>query len=495
VRQPVSVIGAAAIALLSGALAASSTPAHMLLAAGLLLLFTASFINTEWGLYILIFSMLLSPEITVGGTAGSSLGRGVSLRLEDLILVVIGLSWFARNAVVKELGLFLKTPLNLPIFLYMLSCVLSTGFGLMAGRVEFKTGALYVLKYFEYFVIFFMMVNHARSSGQVKRFVFCLFLTAFIVAVIGMLQIPGGERVSAPFEGGGGEPNTFGGYLLFIGMTAAGIAVKTRDIRTRHLLLLFILCLVPPFFFTQSRSSYLAFIPAGLFLALMAERRFVIVGLVCIGLMASPLFLPDIVKQRIRYTFNQPEEPGQIIIGDVRLDTSTSARLQSWKEVMRDFTRHPILGHGVTGYAFVDAQFPRVLAETGLLGMAAFLYLLAAIFKLAWRRFKEAQEPYYRGLVMGFLAGFVGLIVHSIGVNTFVIVRIMEPFWFFVGIIAVLPMVQPEAPAAESAAALCGRRPLWAEERCRLLKSGSKTRPLSGSAAARGNGDAVDHTV
>lgn len=459
-RQPVFVIGSAAIALVIGGLVASSPPAQMALAIGLLVIFTVSFINTEWGLYILIFSMLLSPEIIVGGTAGGSLGRGVSVRLEDVLLAVIGLSWLARNAVVKDLGLFLKTPLNLPILFYMLACVLSTGFGFMAGRVEFKTGALYVLKYFEYFVVFFMLVNHVRSSAQVKRFVFCLFLTAFIVAVIGMLQIPGGERVSAPFEGEGGEPNTFGGYLLFIGMVAAGIAVKIRDVRTRHALLLFILCLVPPFFFTQSRSSYLAFIPAGLSLALMAERRFVIVGLVCVGLMASPLFLPDIVKQRIRFTFNQPEEPGQITIGDVRLDTSTSARLQSWKDVMRDFTRHPFLGHGVTGYAFVDAQFPRVLAETGLLGLAAFLYLLAAIFKLAWRRFQEAREPYYRGLVMGFLAGLVGLVVHSIGVNTFIIVRIMEPFWFFVGIIAVLPMLQAETPAAVPSAAARGRRPL-----------------------------------
>jgi len=448
VRQVLFPIALAGLALLLGGLAASLPPAHMLLVVLLLIIFTVSFIKPERALYILIFSMLLSPEITLGETASSSLGRGVTLRLEDLLLIVIGLSWFARTAVVKDLGMFLKTPLNRPILFYMLACVLSTGFGVMTGRVELKTGTLFVLKYFEYFIVYFMTVNHLRDAAQLRRFVFCLFLTAFIVALIGMFQIPGGERVSAPFEGHGGEPNSFGGYLLFIGMIAAGIAVKTRDIRLRQLLLFFILCLVPPFFFTQSRSSYLAFIPAGLFLAFLSERRFVIVGLVCVGLMLSPLFLPEIVKQRISYTFNQPEEPGQITIGDVRLDTSTSARLQSWKEVLRDFTRHPILGHGVTGYPFVDAQFPRVLAETGLLGLAAFLTLLAAVFRLAWGRFREANDPFQRGLVMGFLAGYVGLIVHSVGVNTFIIVRIMEPFWFFVGVIAVLPTLQPEAPAA-----------------------------------------------
>jgi O-antigen ligase len=188
-------------------------------------------------------------------------------------------------------------------------------------------------------------------------------------------------------------------------------------------------------------------------LAFMTEKRVVIIGLVSVALMLSPLFLPSVVKQRILYTFNQPRDPDQIIIGDVRLDTSTSARLQSWRNALRDFQKHPILGYGVTGYAFVDAQFPRVLVETGVFGLAAFLYLLYSVFRLALHQLRETEEPYYRGLVTGFIAGFVGLLVHAIGVNTFIIVRIMEPFWFFVGIITVLPMLQQE----ESAPIPCGQ--------------------------------------
>jgi O-antigen ligase len=447
-RSAVLAIVLIAIALVTGVLVAHSTPVRMLLYLGLLIIFMATFIKAEWGLYILIFSMLLSPEVVLGDTTRMSLSRGVTLRLEDLLLVVIGLSWLARNAVLKDIGLFLKTPLNKPIFFYVVACVLATGFGFMAGRVELRTGALHVLKYFEYFIVFFMMVNHVRNRAQVKRFVLFLFLTAFIVAVIGMFQIPDGERLSAPFEGKVGEPNTLGGYLLFIGMTAAGMAIKIKETRTRYLLLFFILCLVPPFFFTQSRSSYLALIPAGMTLALMTEKRVIIIGLVSLGLLLSPLFLPEVVKQRILYTFNQPREPDQIIIGDVRLDTSTSARLQSWKDCLRDFQKHPILGYGVTGYAFVDAQFPRVLVEAGLFGLSAFLYLLYSVFRLALRHLRDTEDPYYRGLITGFIAGFVGLVVHAIGVNTFILVRIMEPFWFFVGIITVLPMLKQEEPAA-----------------------------------------------
>jgi hypothetical protein len=46
----------------------------------------------------------------------------------------------------------------------MLTCVLSTGFGFAAGRLELITSLLYVLKYFEYFIVFFMLVNHVRNG-------------------------------------------------------------------------------------------------------------------------------------------------------------------------------------------------------------------------------------------------------------------------------------------------------------------------------------------
>jgi O-antigen ligase len=287
-----------------------------------------------------------------------------------------------------------------------------------------------------------MMVNHVRNTDQVKRLVICLFVTCFIAAIIGAFQIPGGGRVSAPFEGDTGEPNTFGGYLLFMGVVAAGLLAKTNHSKGKQILVVLLVCIIPPFLFTQSRSSYLAVIPALLVLGFMIERRVIIIGVLAVAFMISPLYLPQAVKNRIMFTFTQPEEKGQIQIGELRLDTSTSARLKSWKEALSDWPKHPLMGYGVTGYQFVDAQFPRTIIETGVLGLFAFLYLLYSIFKLILNNLKEVRTAYYQGLGIGFLAGFVGLIVHSLGANTFIIVRIMEPFWFFVGIITVVPMLE-----------------------------------------------------
>jgi hypothetical protein len=72
-----------AAALLAGFLISQYPPTFLIWGALAFAIFTITFVKFEWGLYILIFSMLLSPEITIGETAGSSLERGVTLRFED----------------------------------------------------------------------------------------------------------------------------------------------------------------------------------------------------------------------------------------------------------------------------------------------------------------------------------------------------------------------------------------------------------------------------
>ena len=189
-------------ALLVGYLLTMLSAVHSFLLVILLLISVCIFIWPVAGLYLVIFSMLLSPEIITGDIGGkATLGRGITLRLEDFLLVLIALSWLARGAVDKSMGLFRKTPLNQPIAAYILVCFLATLWGKTTGNVQGKAGFFFVLKYFEYMIVFFMVVNYVNSADQAKRLLFCLFLTCFIVSVYGLIQIPGGGRVSAPFEG------------------------------------------------------------------------------------------------------------------------------------------------------------------------------------------------------------------------------------------------------------------------------------------------------
>jgi O-antigen ligase len=419
---------------------------HSFLLILLLLVFVCTFVWPEAGLYVLIFSMLLSPELIAGDIVGkATLSRGFTLRLEDFLLVFIGLSWLARNAVDKTTGLFRKTSLNQPIAAYILACFLATLWGKITGNVEGKAGFFFVLKYFEYMIVFFMVVNYVDSADQAKRLLFCLFLTCFIVSIYGLMQIPGGGRVSAPFEGETGEPNTFGGYLVFMGAVAAALMDHLKDLRVRLGLSLLLLVLLVSLVYTQSRASYLAVIPAFLMVSLLSPRRFYLVAALIIAVVLGPLILPKVATDRVASTFTQPEVSGQIQFGRLRLDTSASARIIGFREGLSAWRLKPFLGYGVTGFRFMDAQYPRILVETGILGMAAFLWLIYALFKVAFSSWQDTQNDLLRGLSAGLIAGLVGLLVHAIGANTFIIVRIMEPFWFLVGIVLALTAIREES--------------------------------------------------
>jgi O-antigen ligase/polysaccharide polymerase Wzy-like membrane protein len=431
-----------------------------LVLAAALAVFLIVFVRTEFGLYLVIFSMLLSPQLGSGGMVAE--GRRIVIRSEDILLLVVAFSWLAKTAVNKELGLTLKTPLNRPIVAYVAATAIATLVGYMTGTVAGFGGAFYVLKYVEYFVVYYMVVNNLIDRRQAWRLVAAAFLTAVIVSLIGMTMIPSGQRVSAPFEGKEGEPNTFGGYLLLLIAMAAGVALETKHLQTRAIYLGLTGLMSIPFLFTLSRTSYVGAIPAMGALAVLSSRRRLMIGALAVAIVASPAalaFLPDSVTKRVRYTFEPERGQPTVRVGAIGLDPSTSARLISVKQAFEGFTNRPILGYGVTGFAFMDQQFARTLVETGIIGFATFLALIWAVIKAGMHSLRTLTVPEDRGLALGFVAGTFGLLGHALGANTFIIVRIMEPFWFFAAIVVALPgLTQAEAVATPVPVARFSRR-------------------------------------
>jgi len=403
-----------------------------------------SFVNTEIGLYILIVSMLLGPQFIVGGpTPLPGRGRPFTLRVDDLLLVIIGLSWFLRSAVSKELGLFTRTPLNAPIVYYFAACLISTLLGYMMGTVQGLTGFFFVLKYFEYFIIYFIAVNHLKEKKQIERFVFTMLLVCLAVCIFAISQIPAGERVSAPFEGEGGEPNTLGGYLVLMLSIAIGLLLSYGSKKQKGFFVILSFFIAVSLAATLSRASWIALIPMTLTFLYFHKKKLPIILALLLIITATPFILPKSVIQRVTFTFEQPKQRGQITIGGTRLDTSTSDRFKVWRNILtRDFASNPLLGRGITGYGFVDSQYPRVLVETGIIGLATFLFLLITIYRNALYAYRISSDPLLSGVSLGYLAAFIAMVTHGIGTNTFIIVRIMEPFWFLTAMIIMIPRIE-----------------------------------------------------
>ncbi len=411
-----------------------------------------AFLSPLAGLYLLVFSMLLGPELLIGGMgSGTTLGRGVTLRFDDLLLVLVGVAWLARKAISKQAAPFFRTPLSRPIMLYTAACVLATLMGILTGRVRPVAGFFFLLKYYEYFFLYFMTVNIITSQKQIRSLVGASLVTCFLVSLFALSQIPSGERVSAPFEGKEGEPNTLGGYLVFMGAVLAGLLVTPGAVTNKVPFLILLGVSGIALQATLSRASFLA---AGVvilgFLGFVGRRNPFLLAFVLMGLLTSAWWAPQAVTERIMYTFTQPQEEGQIRLGSLRVDTSTSDRLRSWQQSLEYFQRSPLWGTGVAGGPFMDAMYPRVLVETGLLGMSTFLVLLWAVFQTGIAGYQQAPDPFMRGVALGFLLGFVGLLVHAVGSNTFIIVRIMEPFWLYAALIVRVLIMRDAHPASEA---------------------------------------------
>ncbi|HXZ44602.1 MAG TPA: O-antigen ligase family protein, partial [archaeon] len=401
----------------AGGLIVARTSAGLSLGGALLLVvLLASFLNTELALHIILLSMLLSPEILVGGVGGIALGKPETkgdvlvLRMEDLVLVGVALAWFARTAIFKELGLIRRTPLNRAILAYVVSLVLATLLGVFLGYVRPLRGFFYTLKYIEYFVVYFMAVNYMQEERQVRRLLATAFLTCAISALMGIAQIPSGERVAAPFEGKYGEPNTFGGYLVFMLALILGQALSAKTLPGEAGWFTFAGLLALPLLYTLSRSSWLAAIPMLLTLIFLSRRRLMLMIGLGILVILGPVAFPKQVVDRYNYTLNAKEDRGEYRIGSSRLDTSTSARLKSWEQGFQAWQRTPFLGFGVTGFGFIDAQFVRVLVESGLVGLATFLWLLWRIFQIGTDVHRRVVGTRFEGLSLGYLAGLVALI-------------------------------------------------------------------------------------
>jgi O-antigen ligase len=155
-----------------------------------------------------------------------------------------------------------------------------------------------------------------------------------------------------------------------MGALALALVHYLKDMRVRVGLALLLVVILVSLVYTQSRASYLAVIPVCLTFSILSRRRFYLIAGLIIALALSPFIIPRVARERILFTFKQPEEKGQIQFGKLRLDTSLSARVIGFKKALSAWRKSPFLGYGVSGFMFMDAQYPRILVETGIIGMA-----------------------------------------------------------------------------------------------------------------------------
>jgi O-antigen ligase len=157
------------------------------------------------------------------------------------------------------------------------------------------------------------------------------------------------------------------------------------------------LCLM----YSLSRGGYVAFLAGWVFLGL-TKQRVLLVALIVFALTWTTV-VPNAVQQRVFMTYDE----------NGALEHSAETRITLWEDAMELFDSNPATGTGFNTYAYMHRVgtyedthnfFLKVMVETGLIGLALFIWLIAKTFLTGFRLFRRAKDPFYASLGLGLAA-------------------------------------------------------------------------------------------
>lgn len=312
------------------------------------------------------------------------------------------------------------------------------------------------LKWTEVFIVAACVVWLVPCLRRVQMLLWAMIGAGALEALVGYRQwaadggdlATGGQiRVVGTFA----QPNPFAAYLNLTLPLALALTLFSRDRRERWVAGAASVVLLGAQYLAHSRGASLglaAAIVVLVVLGLRRERLAVWIVAVLAPLVAIAWLIGVIPARVINAVTNQFHVAGTTVCGRVdATDFSTVERIAHWVAGLRMFAAHPILGVGAGNYTsayprFACADWPEPLghahnyyintaAELGVIGLVAFLALVACVLYLGWRashRFAidvktlghPAGAQTRRILAIGLLAVLVGVAVHNLTDDLFV---------------------------------------------------------------------------
>lgn len=371
------------------------------------------------------------------------------LRLEWAVLVVVASAVFedylARvdPSAVKALGLLLVLawvlrrcagPLHAAGRSAVLEAAVAFTIALLLATVVHNNGTAgleVVLRYAGFLVVLWVLADVLRAGLTAERVARVYVVACAVAAACGLLAFSAGadRRVGGPV----GDPNDFAFFLL--PAIALGPAVRGTGGRRWPWDAMTVLIVVAVLG-TLSRGALLGLIAMGVLALAAGMVRLrtalgvsVVVGAVVLAVLAV---VPSLVTTSL-------EQKGVVA------DKNVSERLDLWAAAGRMTLEQPVVGMGPGAFARYhdeyttglpqDVNHPldvahntwlEVSSELGLLGLAAFVALLAIAFGTAWTAWRRRDDP----LAGAVAAALVGCAV----AGTFVTEQYYLPLWLLCGL-------------------------------------------------------------
>ncbi|MGI6452588.1 MAG: O-antigen ligase family protein [Syntrophomonadaceae bacterium] len=375
---------------------------------------------------------------------------------DELLFIMLVSVWVIKIAQTGEKPL--ASSLVLPLIIFYVAVLFV--FFVKGGEIQVAVVELRAL--IQYTFWFFLALNLVSTSQQVKKICDIFLAVGLIVALYGIYQYITGAEIPSTWvdraEGSVrsrafsfiGSPNVLGSFLIMqISISFASFMAARHWLKKRIYLGLTgisLLCLI----FTLSRGAWLVFFFAFILLGLWLDKR--IIALLIILALITPVAVPS-VYNRVAYMLS-PEYIAS---------SEQGGRIARWSQAVDYWEGAPMagLGLGKFGGGVAIANYPdaaysvdnfylKILTEMGIIGLAAFLYLVFSVLRVGKRAISLARDRYTAVLGTGIFVGLVAVLGHNMVENMFEFPLMATYFWFFAGILVAIPELKQEIAEVKS---------------------------------------------
>lgn len=380
----------------------------------------------------LLLSCVFVPRISVGTLGGF---YSIDLRIDDILaalLALLGWGLWAKGAVRPAFSFIVTAFLG-----FLIVAEISIFNGLLFRTIDKPlVSFLYLVKWFEYFLVFVLAGAFIRTPQDSRFLLRAFFLLGIAVAAYGYWEYfsPTAKAVypnyyrlfeRPPFQG---DANHIGGLLVLWMGFVTGLFLKSPSRFWSGIFLAALLFAFFPLIWTYSRKSYFSLAGIFAFGLLFLGGRKRLVFMACVFVLLG-LLLPTRLAERLL-------DLGEAFTSTDPFHSSVAGDWSMWKRALWNFDRFWLFGSGWGSRhrLFYESQYVLVLAETGLLGLSAFLVLCGALVRqwVSLRPHKNGGEA--QGTAAGWLLAFVGILIHNFSCVSWTVAKIAIPFWLLTAV-------------------------------------------------------------
>ena len=384
-------------------------------------------------LILLIIAIALSPSFSAGQIEG---GRIIEIRIEDILIAVLGLIWIASFLISKREKIK-KPPILLPILAWLGIGFFSILINWIFMNIGISRGFFYFLKEVEFFFLYFYVFYHIKNYASVKSILhfwiivgvvnICLIIFQFIKGTGYGAYGPNMFMERGPLPSGGSFlilfANLFNIFLYYysrlklsrikkiiLSLSILSLPIGVISSGSRTSILGLILVVVLSLFFYQFKYGAL-------------KSIFIILGLLII---IGVIFY--FVSDKVPYILNLMPESAL---------KSVNVRSGIWKtqiETMPENLFYYFFGMGKSVRLYAEeshSQYVRNFIETGIMGSMIFFILIFAIINKSWQEFSKSKDSFSISLSAGLLVATLTMLFLSIPNDAFIAVKPNEVYWFF----------------------------------------------------------------